>query len=174
MRWSSVKRPSLLGLAILAALNLGSTMVHSERPRPEDESHAVRARVEAYERAWNTHDPKAVAASLTPDADMVMGNGPLIRGRGAIEEWWSTYFTRIDPKRGGTFAVDSIRLITPSVALVNVESRTGGHGSDPQELPVRLARGTWVMLRQGDEWLITALRGYPAEGDVRISPGRDR
>jgi len=44
----------------------------------------VRAQVQAYERAWNSHDASKVAAFYTDDADMIMGNGPRITGREAI------------------------------------------------------------------------------------------
>lgn len=134
----------------------------------------LRARVTAYERAWNTHDPSAVAAYFTTDADMLVGNLPSVDGRGAIQDWWTGYFANISGERNGSFAISSMRLITSDVALVNVDSRTGGKDADGAELPTRLARGTWVMVHRDGEWLIAALRALPAQGDVRLGPGVDR
>jgi len=137
-------------------------------------SSELRARMAAYERAWNAHDPAAVAAFFTADADMVMGNGPIASGQGEIQAWWASYFAKISKDRSGSFAVTSIRLLTPDVALVNVDSSTGRQAAGGADLPTRLARGTWVMVHRDGEWLIAALRGLPAQGDVRTSPGVDR
>lgn len=134
----------------------------------------VRAQVEAYERAWNSHDARSVAAFFTADADMVMGNGPRIEGREAIEEWWAQYFSAISDNRAGTFQMESLRMLTPDVALANVSTLTAGRDENDEELPPRRARGTWILTVQHGQWLISALRGLPAEGDVRVEPGTDR
>lgn len=134
----------------------------------------VRAQVRAYERAWNTHDASRVAAFYSEDADMMMGNGPRVSGRAAIEAWWTRYFAAISDQRAGTFQVESVRQLSPDVALAEVSTLTrGGDGSD-ENLPARRARGTWVLTAQGRHWLISALRGLPAVGDSRCAPGKDR
>lgn len=135
---------------------------------------AVRARVEEYTRAWNTHDAGAVAAFFTEDADMVIGNGPRISGREAIQGWWAKYFSRIDEQRTGSFTVTSIRVLSPDVAVVDLDSSTGRADSEAGEMPTRLARGTWVVVQRDGEWLIAALRALPAEGEFRVTPGTDR
>lgn len=134
----------------------------------------IQSRVKAYERAWNTHQASAVAVFFTQDADMIIGNGPRIAGREAIQQWWDGYFAKIAEARGATFAIESLQLITSDVALINVDSITAGRDSTGQELPTRLARGTWVMVRRSGDWWISALRGLPAHGDMRVSPGTDR
>lgn len=134
----------------------------------------VRARVQTYESAWNTHDASRVAAFFSRDADMVMGNGPRVSGREAIAEWWARYFAAISDRRVGRISVESIRMLTPEVALVNVNTLTAGRDEEDQELPARRARGTWILTSRDGEWLISALRGLPAEGEMRVEPGRDR
>lgn len=134
----------------------------------------VRALVRAYEGTWNTHDASRVAAFYTHDADMVMGNGPRISGREAIAEWWARYFAAISDHRVGTFEVESLRLLTPDVALANVSTLTAGRDQKDEELPPRRARGTWILTAQDGHWLISALRGLPAQGDARVEPGTDR
>jgi len=113
---------------------------------------------------WNTRDAPAVATFFSEDADLVMGNEPASRGRVAIEAWWRTYFSRQEPERRGTFEVVSARRLSPDVAVVNVTSTTGAaNGAD--DLPVRRARGTWVLRRDDGTWLIEAMRGLPTERD---------
>jgi uncharacterized protein (TIGR02246 family) len=140
----------------------------------QDTASSVRAWIDAYEKTWNTHDASAVASFFSEDADFIAGNGPWIVGRDAIEESWQRYFSGIDEARQGTFAIASLRVITPEVVLVNINSTTAGHGPSGEDLPTRLARGTWVVTRQNEAWQITAFRALPAEGDVRTAPGRDR
>jgi uncharacterized protein (TIGR02246 family) len=134
----------------------------------------VRAQVRAYEDAWNSHDASRVAAFYTLDADMVMGNGPLIHGREGITEYWAGYFAAISDYRVGAFDVEPLRQLTPDVALANVSTLTAGRGEKHEELPERRARGTWILTARDGQWLISALRGLPAEGDVRVEPGTDR
>lgn len=134
----------------------------------------VRAQVQAYERAWNSHDASKVAAFYTDDADMIMGNGPRITGREAIAQWWARYFAAISGRRVGTFRVETIRLLAPGVVLANVSSLTAGRGEHDEDLPARRARGTWILIARDGRWLISALRGLPAEGEMRVAPGTDR
>jgi uncharacterized protein (TIGR02246 family) len=161
-------------VAMAASAISFSFLVEAGQAKTNDAFSELHARVEAYERAWNTHQASAVATFFTQDADMIFGNGPRIAGREAIQQWWAGYFAKIAAIRGATFAIGSLQLITSDVALLNVDSTTAGRDSTDQELPPRLARGTWVMVRRSGDWWISALRGLPAQGDVRVSPGTDR
>ena len=133
----------------------------------------LHARVDAYQRAWNDHQASAVAAFFAQDADLIFGNEPRIVGREAIQNWWEGYFENIAATRRGTFAIETLQMLTSDVAILNINSTTSGRDSTGQELPIRLARGTWVMVRRSGDWWISALRGLPEQGDVRVSPGTD-
>jgi len=130
--------------------------------------------LEAYTTVWNTHDGEALSAFFTTDADLIMGNIPIIAGRAAIGKWWYTYFSRIDESRKGEFRLLSLREIVPDVRIVNISSRTYGTNMDGAELETRLARGTWIMVKSKDNWQIAAMRGFASEGEQRLSPGVDR
>lgn len=130
--------------------------------------------LEAYTATWNTHDGDALAALFTDDADLIMGNLPRIDGRDAIGGWWNTYFSGINESREGEFELLSLRDIAPGVRLVNVGSKTFGANGNEEEFETRLARGTWVLVRRNETWLIAAMRGMPAEGERRLRPGTDR
>ncbi len=130
-----------------------------------EDSVAIRARIEAYRTAWDTHDPAAVGAFFTDDADFVMGNQPAAVGRRAIQEWWSDYFSNQEPERHLTLDVHSVRFVTVDVAVVDVATTTGGRDHQGRELLARRFRGTWVVHLQSGEWLISAMRGLPTEED---------
>jgi uncharacterized protein (TIGR02246 family) len=130
--------------------------------------------LEVYAATWNTHDADALAALFAADADMIMGNLPRVAGREAIRSWWQTYFSRIDAGRKGEFDLLSQRVIVPGVRLVNVASKTSGANDSGEELATRLARGTWLVVKEGGTWHIAAMRGLPVEGEERLRPGTDR
>ena len=130
--------------------------------------------LKAYTATWNTHDGDALAAFFTADADLIMGSQPRITGRNDIGKWWDTYFSRIDEGRKGEFKLLSLRDIAPGVLIVNISSKTFGENSHNKELETRLARGTWVLVKNNECWLISAMLGLPAEGEQRLRPGEDR
>lgn len=149
---------------VAASLFLAGLPGVVEAQGPED-SAAIRARIEAYLSAWNAHDSSGLAAFFTEDADFVMGNLPAARGRQQIRDWWQDYFTRQEPERRLTLDVGPIRFVAADVAVVTVATTTGGSGRKGQELPARRFRGTWLWRRQGDNWLISAMRGLPRQED---------
>ena len=134
----------------------------------------ILAFIDSYSRTWNTHDHRQLAVLFAEDADMVMGGVPRVEGREEIGAWWMTYFAGIDPGRRGTFELESARMIARDVWLLNVNTTTAGKGSDGEVLPTRLARGTWILTRNRDDWCIQAMRGNPAVGESRSVPGSDR
>lgn len=129
------------------------------------DSVAVRAQIGAYQRAWNAHDPSALAAFFAEDADVVMGNLPAARGRQAIQDWWQVLFAGQDPGRRLTLDVGSLRFLAAEVAVVALATTTDGHDAEGHGLPVQRSRGTWLMRRDGGRWLISALRTFPREED---------
>jgi len=162
--------------ALMAMAAAIASLLACSAPAPrttQDLADNIRAWVDAYEESWNTHEASAVATFFAEEADFIVGNGPRLVGRDAVEEWWRRYFAGIDDAREGTFAIASLRAITPEVVVVNINSTTAGHGPSGADLPTRLARGTWVVALEDGQWQIAAFRALPAEGDVRSGPGRD-
>jgi len=161
-----------LAAAIIATVTVTAVpVVAAAQAEIEHEGTALRERVEAYRKAWNRHDASAVAAFFTEDADFVMGNQPLKRGRQGIRDWWRDYFARQEPERGLTLVLNAVRFVAADVAVINVATTTGGRDGLGQELPARRFRGTWVLARQGGTWLISAMLGLPAEEDrVELIP----
>ncbi len=148
----------------VAAIVLISGSLSPVRGQAPDAAQALRSRVEAFQTAWNAYDASAVAAFFADEADQIMEAGPTIRGHQAIQQWWRDRFASIERGRKIALGVSSIRLITADVALVNTTAKgTGGRNAQGQEVPPENDRGTWVLIRQGGQWLITALRVQPAE-----------
>lgn len=145
---------------------LNASVEAAEVLRPQ-----IRALVAAYEDAFDRHDPSAVGAFYTDDADIVIRNSPVIHGRQAILDWWRTYFSEPRPYRA-ILIIDEIRMMAPAVALITLTVTGADPQSDTELLPVRYTRATWVVVREEGKWLIAALRVFPSEDDRIIRGGR--
>jgi len=166
------RRPTIVAAVAITVGIFGNAIGGNEGGRSGGLSQEVDARVSQYVASWNTHDSRVLADYFTADADMIMGNGPILSGRAAIEGWWRDYFAVQEPERELTIEMQSTRAIAGDVALVNVLTTTGGRTAQGLDLPARKARGTWVLVRQDGSWLISAIRGMPTQQD-RIIRGGD-
>lgn len=166
------RRPTAkaIGTAIAVFMCVGTTVrvAHTQSGTLSEE---LNARIRQYVDTWNSHNAADLAEYFTADADMIMGNGPILDGRKAIQSAWREYFAVQEPERRLTIEIQAIRRLTAEVALVNVRTTTGGRTAQELELPARMFRGTWVLLRQNGDWLITALRGMPMPQDRIIRGG---
>jgi uncharacterized protein (TIGR02246 family) len=138
---------------------LNESPAAAEELRPE-----IRAFIDAYEDAFNSHDPAAVSKFYRNDADLIVRNGPVTQGRQAIEVWWTSHFAETRPYRAILIAKD-IRMLTPTVALVNLVATGATAAVAPPGAPVRYARETWLLARGHEGWLIAALWVLPSEDD---------
>jgi uncharacterized protein (TIGR02246 family) len=162
---SGLLRAAPIRLTVLAICAAGGLVPGATRAQTAADSVALRARIDAYRTAWNTHDASAVSAFFSDSADLVMGNQPEAVGRQAIQDSWREYFSNQEPERHLTLDVQSMRFVTADVAVVNVATTTGGRDQEGRALRSRTFRGAWVVHRQSGEWLISAMRGEPTEHD---------
>jgi uncharacterized protein (TIGR02246 family) len=165
LKLSSVVTMSVI---IISVSIITSGFANIAAAQTNKDSTALLNQVEKYQSVWNTHNATALAEFFTDDADFIMGNLSLINGRVAIQNWWQNYFNRQEPERMLTIIVNSLRIITNDVALINVTTTTASNDTQGEKLPTRKARGTWVLHRQNGNWLIIAMRGMPTEEDQII------
>ena len=158
----------LLSLVLLLAFS-GQTVAQA------DEESELREFIKQYQETWQSHDAERLGDFFADDSDMIVGIQPRIVGREAIAAWWNLYFSRIDSGRLLSVSIESIRLLSPDVALINVATTTGGtHSGTNETLESRKARGTWVVTRGGGGWKISALRAHSPVGKLREAPGTDK
>ena len=139
------------------------------------ESDSLEDFVRRYEETWQSHDAERLAEFFAEDADMIIGISPISSGRAPIQAAWNSYFSRLDSGRLISITIRSTRILSPDVALLNVETTTAGtHSQTNQPLELRKARGTWVVARSGGDWKISALRAHSPVGELREAPGTDK
>lgn len=122
---------------------------------PSEESE-VRALVDRYVESRRTGNTEAIAALFTPDADQLVSTGEWRKGRSALVAGAAASSKR---ESGRSITVESVRLLTPDVALVDGRYETQLTGSDE----VRRMWTTIVARRTGQGWRIEAIRNmFPA------------
>ncbi len=109
---------------------------------------AVRARLAAYAAARMQRDAKAEALCYTADGDFRSSQGPFVAGRSAVE----SQLTVTNPAYRFSLSVSKLRFVADGVAVVDADLLTGLEG---REAPLI---GTYVLTKQGSDWLIAAAR----------------
>jgi len=148
-----VKRPALVRF-VLATL-LGAAPLAWAEDRAADDA-AVRAHFTAFTEAFASGDARGVAAGYAEGADIVRPNQPPVVGRAAIEAFYSQMFD--GPLKGvaKSDAVDRVRFVTPTVAVVD-----SSYTLDRDEPPLH-ARGVslTVLEKREGRWLAVLSRSY--------------
>jgi uncharacterized protein (TIGR02246 family) len=115
---------------------------------------AVRDIVRRYTQARELNEPKAIEALFTADADQYTSAGEWRRGTQALIKGMQDTSARNPGVRAITIA--AVRFITPDVAIVDGEYKTGTD-----------ARPLWTTLtvtRDGRGWRIAAIRNIAPTG----------
>ncbi|MFI6454687.1 SgcJ/EcaC family oxidoreductase [Streptosporangium amethystogenes] len=110
--------------------------------------------------AWGDGDPDRYAALFTEDADYTAFDGTHMMGRRAIADGHRALFAGIMRGSRMTMREPGIRFLTPDVAVVcalgGIVMRWQRGRTEPSAK--RLSAVTFVLVRQGDDWPVTAFQ----------------
>lgn len=118
---------------------------------------AVRDIVRRYTQARELNEPNAIEALFTADADQYTSSGEWRRGMSALIKGMQETSARNPGARA--INVAAVRFITPDVAIVDGEYKTGSDG--------RLLWTTLTVKRDGKSWRIAAIRNMAPTGTTR-------
>jgi uncharacterized protein (TIGR02246 family) len=137
-------------VAFVMALTVGMPLA-AQNGSANDEA-AIRAVIKAFIDTREANDAKGLAALLTEDVDQQQTSGNVRRGREAVV----TGSMATQQSTGGrrTITVDSLRFLTPDVALADGRYDSVGRsdGTDQRMLT------SMVLRREGGDWKIAAIR----------------
>jgi uncharacterized protein (TIGR02246 family) len=137
-------------LSILFAMLLAG--VNPCAAADSDEQKAVKDLVAKYSAARESRDPVAIDALFTQDADQLPSSGVWRRGRANLVKGMLGSSSRRPGTR--TLIVETVRLITPTVALADARYViSGSQGSEPRRM-----WSTFLARRTSDGWRIAAIR----------------
>jgi uncharacterized protein (TIGR02246 family) len=120
----------------------------AQSPAANADEPAVRDVVRRYTQARELSDPKAIEALFTADADQYTTGGEWRRGMAQLVKGMLETSARNPGTRA--IAIAAVRFVTPDVAIVDGEYKTGTD-----------ARRLWTTLtvkRDGRGWKIAAIR----------------
>jgi uncharacterized protein (TIGR02246 family) len=148
-------------VAILCSIVFAAPWLMQDNAGRTDDA-AIREVVSKYVDARERIDPKAVEELFTSDADQLVSSGEWRRGREAVVRGTMASSNRTGGKR--TIAVESVRLVTPDVAIADGRYELTG-------LAGGATRSMWttlVLKRTEKGWRISAIRNMlpaaPAPG----------
>lgn len=124
----------------------------TDRAREAD-SKAIRATADAFAKAYNAHDPKAIAALFSADGEIVDESGDARQGRAEIEGVFTAVFEEY-PEATMSVAIGAIRFLGANLAE---EDGTVNVVHTPGEAPEQ-NRYTVLHLKQDGKWLMASAR----------------
>jgi uncharacterized protein (TIGR02246 family) len=122
---------------------------------------AIRQMGEAFVKAYDAADAKAVAAQFSATAEYVDEQGNVFEGRAAIEESLATFFAE-NPGCQLEMTIDTLRFVSPGIAIedgTTVVSRK----DDPHPIETRY---TAVHAKTDGQWVTVSVRDH-APKDLR-------
>ncbi len=176
-------KKSLIGVTLLAGAGLalavaaGAQATKARRPGPcrrpgpaaaaaapapaaapaNPEETAVRALHDAFVKAYNAADDKALSDLFTDDAAVIDASGEATRGRAEIAAMYAASFNDAKGLKLESIA-DTIRFLTPDVAEVEGQFMLSGGGAGDARQDGAFAS---LMVRRDGRWRLAEIRDYP-------------
>jgi uncharacterized protein (TIGR02246 family) len=122
----------------------------------EADEKAIRATADAFVKAFNAADAKAVGALWAPDAEYTDESGESIQGRDAIENEYVDLFKQA-PGAMMTVNIESLRFLGPELAIEKGIARV----KSPGGLGDTAARYTVVHAKRDGKWIMILGRDAP-------------
>ena len=117
---------------------------------------AIRAGADAFVKAFNASDARAIANLWTPNGTVADEDGHLFKGHKAIEEEYATLF-KAHPTARMELAIRSIEFPTPTTAIEDGV----GQVLTKDNAPPSASRYTAVHVREKGQWLLASVRESP-------------
>ena len=138
---------------ILCLIVLGGTAVNwsfaAQPGEPAADEAAIRKADEAYVKAFNRHDAKALADAWSPEAVYLNRvSGDEVTGRAAIAEEFTAVF-KDQPEVKLDLSVQSIQFVSPNVAVEQGIAKTLAPKAEPEE-----EEYSAVYVKRQGQWLL--------------------
>lgn len=115
---------------------------------------AIRDNVKQLETGWNTKSGAAFAKPFAEDADYVVINGRMLKGREEIATGHQRIFDTVYKDTKLALTVKQIRFLRPDVAVVHAS----GHRDGPTQELTQGAVMTFIMTKGAQGWTIAAFQ----------------
>jgi len=133
-----------------------ATAASASGPEHQQDEKAIRLAAEAFAKAYNAGDAKAIGSLFAADGEIVSEEGQSTQGREGIEQVFAGIFKE-HPKTHMDLAIESLRFIGPDMAIEDGMA-TVTHGPDE---PAQRSPYTVVHAGRGGKWLMASARDLP-------------
>jgi uncharacterized protein (TIGR02246 family) len=138
----------IFGIALAAVLLASSSFAQTAT----GDDAAIRDVVKRYSDARNANDAKTLESLFVADADQLVSSGEWRRGRDAVVKGSLASSATSSGRR--TFTIETVRLLAPTVAIVDSRYEIGGTGGAAP----RSMWAAWLLVKTADGWRIGAIR----------------
>ena len=144
---------------VLLMLLLFSATVAVTAQKYSPDHQAIRNNEFDWEKAWNSHDMKALAARVAADVQYVTIMGDLLEGRDAFAKYFAgRHAVQLKNSKYSTSDDDiDVDFITADVAVAHVRwNMSGVLGADGKAQPPGKGIATRFYVKRDGEWVIRA------------------
>jgi uncharacterized protein (TIGR02246 family) len=120
-----------------------------------EEEKTIKAGAADFAKAYNQHDSKRLAAMFAPKAEMIDSDQNVVKGKEAIEKAFAAVFEQ-SPKIAMEIEVESVRVLTPNLALEEGTSRSKNSPDDREDVSTYVA----VHAKVDGKWLLVCVRDW--------------
>ncbi|APU15742.1 MULTISPECIES: SgcJ/EcaC family oxidoreductase [Actinoalloteichus] len=126
----------------------------------DDDTAAVRRLPQRIMDAWAAHDGAAFADVFTEDGSLILPGDVFLQSRAQIGAFMSAAFA--GPFQGTRVVGEpvAVKFLGPTTCLVLTRGGIRAPG-EPEVAPERAVRASWLLVKQDDEWRITAYQNTP-------------
>lgn len=134
---------------------------------------AIKARADTFTAGWNKHDAKVMAACWAADGDLIDPFGQSVKGRAEIEKYFADGFAGDMKDSTNALTNQMVRMLGSDAAVVDYDATLAGMKTpEGSQVPPNKHHVTFVMQRQGSDWLFVAVR--PVFYAPKAAPGPAR
>jgi uncharacterized protein (TIGR02246 family) len=131
-----------------------ASVAQSDKP---EETTALDAALQAWAKAYNSHDAEALANEYTEDADLMPPSGERLKGRAAIKKRYVEEFSK-HPAIKTRLSDVSRRFLTPEIVVEDGawEESGGSEGTTK-------GRYVAILVKRDGKWIAIHERGWATE-----------
>jgi uncharacterized protein (TIGR02246 family) len=129
------------------------TEVTGSRTSQAEDVAAIRQMADTFTTAYKAGDAKALASLFVADGELINEVGMCVHGRDGIERLFTEVF-QTHPKAEVAVSIESIRFLTPTVAVEEGTSKAVYETSEPAEVN----RYTAIHVQQEGQWWMASVR----------------
>jgi len=135
----------------------GKKPAQTGNPAQDPDEKLIRASADAFTKLYNAHDSKGLAALFAPKAEMIDENDNVVKGREAIQSEFEEVF-KSQPKASMQVDVESVRVLTPQLAIEEGTARSQASADDPEDVTTYVA----IHAKIDGKWLLVCVRDWYA------------